>query len=63
MRGSSNGFGGDVELGAVGMRAEMEAMLAHDETKGKHVEDEEEGTEHRALGDARRDWGCQRWIY
>lgn len=27
-------------------------------TKGKHVEDEEEGTEHQTLGDTLRNWGC-----
>lgn len=32
---SSDGFGGDVELGVVGIRVEMEAMVAYGMTKGK----------------------------
>lgn len=34
--------------------------MAYDATKGKHVMDEKEETEHRTLGDTFRDWGCFR---
>lgn len=43
--GAVKTFGRNVELGVVGITVEMEAMLGHDVSKGKHVEDEE-GTKH-----------------
>lgn len=32
-------------------------MAANDVTKGEHVDDEEKGSEHRALGDTMREGG------
>jgi len=32
--------------------------MADEVTKGKRAADEEEGTEHRTLGNTLRDWGC-----
>ena len=38
--GSSDGFGGEVQLGVVGTTVEMEAVAAEDLTKGENVYDE-----------------------
>ena len=50
MRGT-DGFGGEVKLCVVGVTVEPEAMVMEDLTKWKHVQNEEEWTKHRTLGD------------
>ena len=52
MGGSSDGFGGEVELSIIGITVKLEAMAAEDLSKWEHVEDEEKGTKHGTLGDA-----------
>lgn len=47
-----DGFWGDVNLDIVCKTVEMETMLADDVTEGEHVENEQERTKHRTLGDA-----------
>ena len=49
--GVGDGLGGDVQLDIVGVTVKMESMLTDDMAKGEDVEDEEEGTKHRPLGD------------
>jgi hypothetical protein len=41
--GSSDGFGGEVQLGVVGITVKMEAMAAEDLTKGENVDDNRRG--------------------
>ena len=48
---AEGGVGGDVQLDIVGVTVKMESMLTDDLAKGEDVEDEEEGTKHRPLGD------------
>ena len=48
----SDGFCGDVELDVIGVAVILQVMAADDSSKGEHIEDEEEGTKHRTLGDA-----------
>ena len=47
-----DGFGGDVKLDVVGVAVKLESIMMDDFAKGEHVEDEEEGTKYRSLGDA-----------
>ena len=49
---SGDGSGGDVELDVISVTMEAETMMSCDAARGKHVEDEEEWTKHRTLGDA-----------
>ncbi len=44
-------FGGYVHLDVVGITVELESMLTDDLTEGEDIENEEEGTKHRPLGD------------
>ena len=53
----SDGFGGEVQLGVVGVGVELKSVVAEDLTKWEDVYDEEEGTEYRALGDTVGNWG------
>lgn len=45
-------------MGIISIAVKLETMTADDVTKGKHVEDEEEGAQHRTLGDTLGDEGC-----
>ena len=47
----SDGFCGDVELDVIRVAAILKVVAADDFYKGEHIEDEEEGTKHRTLGD------------
>ena len=58
MGGRSDGLGGNVKLGVIGIAVKVETVVAYDVSKGKHVEDEEEGAKHRTLGNTLGDWGC-----
>ena len=49
--GSSDGFGGDVDLDVVSIAVKAETMVAYDTAKAQHVQDEEKWTTHRTLGD------------
>ena len=44
-------------MGVVSIAVEIETMTTDDLSKGKDVNDEEEGTKHRTLGDTVGDWG------
>ena len=50
-----DGFCRNVDLDVVSVAVETKAMTADDGTSGELVEDEEERTKHRALGDALRE--------
>ena len=50
--GSGNGFGGDVDLDVVNIAVKVETMVVYDGAKRQHVQDEEEWTKYRTLGDA-----------
>ena len=49
--GVRDGFDGEVELCVVRVAVEPEAMTAEDLSEGEEVQNKEEGTKHRALGD------------
>lgn len=49
---SGDGFGGDVELDVIGVAVEVETMTMYDITMWEDVENEQERTKHRTLGDA-----------
>lgn len=53
--GGSDGFGGDVQLGDIGVPVEIETMVVYDVTKRKHVNEKEAVTKHWVLGDTLRD--------
>lgn len=44
------GRGGNVKLNVIGVTVKTETMTTDDVTEGKDVEDEEERTKHRTLG-------------
>ena len=50
--GGRDGVDGDVKLDVIGVAMELETVSADDVTEGEQVQDEEEGTKHRTLGDA-----------
>ena len=50
-----DGFCGNVALDVISVAVEMETMTADHGTNGEWVDDEEERTKHRALGDALRE--------
>ena len=52
-----DGLGGEVELGVVSVTVKIETMTTDDLSKGKDVDDEEEGTKHGTLGDTVGHWG------
>lgn len=51
MGGRHDGISGDVELDIISVGMEQETMLMEDVTEGKQIQDEEEGTKLRTLGD------------
>lgn len=51
MGGVGNGISGDVQLDVFSITVKLEPVLTDDLAMREHVEDEEEGTEHRPLGD------------
>lgn len=51
------GCGGDVKLNVVSITMKTETMMTDDITKGKNVEDKEERTKHRTLGNTLRERG------
>ena len=52
-----DGFGGEIELGVVGVAVKVQIEIADDVTKGKDIADEKKGTEDRTLRNAVRDRG------
>ena len=52
-----DGLAGEAELGVVSVAVEIETMTTDDLSKGKDVNDKEEGTKHGTLGDTVGDWG------
>lgn len=56
------GFGAKVDLGVIGVTVEVQVEVAEYLTKGEDVDDEEEGAEYRALGNALSDCGCGRGV-
>ena len=54
----ADGFGGYVQLNVVSVTVKMETMVMNNLTKGEEVEDEEERTKHRTLGDSLAQGSC-----
>ena len=46
------GFGGEIELGVIGITVKMDVVFTEDIAKGKEVDDEEKGPQDRSLGHA-----------
>lgn len=56
------GFGAKVDLGVISVTVEVQVEVAEYLTKGEDVDDEEEGAEYGALGNALSDCGCSRGV-
>lgn len=52
-----SGCRANIDLGVISIKMEIETKTAEDGAKGKHVDDEEEGTKNRTLWDTLSDSG------
>ena len=58
LRGELGGWSGaEIQLGIISVTVEIESMMSDDLAEGEHVNGEQEGAKHRALGYTVVDWG------